>query len=584
MKTKYLLLSGCAASLITMPFARTLHAQDIHTAKIESAPNTQNNKTGQILENERPVHAGYFLASRFAQSQHDWKSANYFIEALLNEGVDDPELKRRAMVLSMGAGDTKRAMELAKENASVEMQQNISIANIFLITQSLKNEDYKNAATLLKTLPHDGTAKFVLPFLNAWTQAGNGHLDVSALNQSAIQVDHAILISDFLDNHDEIKKLLSKALKVENISSSEIEKIADVYAHIGDKEKALSLYESIAKELQPNAAREEKMSAIKNGTQKPLIQKVKTAREGMAKAYFNIATLLHQDYNDESAKIFAQMSLYLDKNLSENNIILASIAERHNQEKDAISYYAAIPFTNENYNASQYKIAEIQEDLGQEERALETLNALADHKNDIEAIIRIGDLYRGQSDFQRALETYNRAALKLKNNIPEDFWHLLYVRGMTEESLGNWEHAEKDLLAALKFRPNHPYILNYLGYAWADRGKNLDQAMEMISKAVEYRPDDGYIVDSLGWVKFKRGDYNGAAESLENAITLMPYDATINDHLGDAYWMVGRKREAKFQWTRAKNHTTDAALIEKLDKKIAAGLDENFALTEAHNK
>jgi predicted negative regulator of RcsB-dependent stress response len=31
----------------------------------------------------------------------------------------------------------------------------------------------------------------------------------------------------------------------------------------------------------------------------------------------------------------------------------------------------------------------------------------------------------------------------------------------------------------------------------------------------------------------------------------MPDDPIVNDHLGDVYWKVGRKREARFQWKRA---------------------------------
>ena len=34
-------------------------------------------------------------------------------------------------------------------------------------------------------------------------------------------------------------------------------------------------------------------------------------------------------------------------------------------------------------------------------------------------------------------------------------------------------------------------------------------------------------------------------------VLLLPGDAVINDHLGDAYAAVGRDREARFQWSRA---------------------------------
>ncbi len=42
-------------------------------------------------------------------------------------------------------------------------------------------------------------------------------------------------------------------------------------------------------------------------------------------------------------------------------------------------------------------------------------------------------------------------------------------------------------------------------------------------------------------------------KNLERAIDLKPEDPTINDHLGDAYWRVGRTLEAKFQWARARD-------------------------------
>ena len=42
-----------------------------------------------------------------------------------------------------------------------------------------------------------------------------------------------------------------------------------------------------------------------------------------------------------------------------------------------------------------------------------------------------------------------------------------------------------DLKAALVYRPDHPYLLNYLGYAWADKGQNLDDSLKLIQRAVD---------------------------------------------------------------------------------------------------
>jgi len=95
----------------------------------------------------------------------------------------------------------------------------------------------------------------------------------------------------------------------------------------------------------------------------------------------------------------------------------------------------------------------------------------------------------------------------------------------------------------------------------------------MIEKAVEQRPDDGYIVDSLGWVLYRLGDFDGAVEHLETAVELKPVDPVINDHFGDALWMVGRRIEARFQWKRALSFEPEEDDAERIRRKLAAGLD-----------
>ncbi len=64
---------------------------------------------------------------------------------------------------------------------------------------------------------------------------------------------------------------------------------------------------------------------------------------------------------------------------------------------------------------------------------------------------------------------------------------------------------------------------------------------------------------------------------MERAVELMPIDPVVNDHLGDVYWAVGRKREAEFQWHRAlsfiiEEESTDAD-PDRIRRKIEVGLD-----------
>ena len=53
---------------------------------------------------------------------------------------------------------------------------------------------------------------------------------------------------------------------------------------------------------------------------------------------------------------------------------------------------------------------------------------------------------------------------------------------------------------------------------------------------------------------------------------LKPDDPTINDHLGDAYWRVGRTLEAHFQWAQAKDFKPEPDELANIEKKLKDGL------------
>ena len=55
---------------------------------------------------------------------------------------------------------------------------------------------------------------------------------------------------------------------------------------------------------------------------------------------------------------------------------------------------------------------------------------------------------------------------------------------------------------------------------------------------------------------------------------MKPSDPVINEHLGDAYWRVGRKLEAKFQWNHARDLNPDPEDLQKILTKIDKGLPD----------
>ena len=520
------------------------------------------------------IQAGNYLAGQFAQTHHDWKKASQFIHGLTKTNNAPDEIAQRAMILSIGSGDTQNAITLAKQIKNKNPDHPNIMADIILITNAFKKNDYKTTAKLLKKLPEDGTVKFVRPFIDGWLNAAQNKLNIQNLTNNTAQLYHAILISDFLNDHTQIEKMIDRALQVEDINNREIERIADIYGHVGLKDKARDLYKTALKNDSQNKIIKNKISDLEQGKNKPIFKKVTTAQHGMAKAFHDIASILYNEKSSESARVFANIALYLDPEMNQAKLLLAEINKDHKQYKEAISIYKTIEKPKEDYLEAQHKIADIYETTEDFDKALTLLKQISKNHQNIETFIKIGNLHREKDNFTSALHAYNKAIEKLGGTITQDYWHIHYMRGIAYEQAGDWDNAEKELKAALTFQPDHPYVLNYLGYAWADKGINLQDSLTMIKRAVDLRPSDGYITDSLGWAMYRIQDYKNAVPVLERAVELLPYDPTINDHLGDAYWKVGRKLEAEFQWKRAKNHAEDEEQAQKIEEKLASGIKE----------
>jgi tetratricopeptide (TPR) repeat protein len=112
---------------------------------------------------------------------------------------------------------------------------------------------------------------------------------------------------------------------------------------------------------------------------------------------------------------------------------------------------------------------------------------------------------------------------------------LLFIRASALERLGENEAAEEVFRGLVEADPDDANAANYLGYMWADRSVNLDEAMDLISRAVALDPDNAAYLDSLGWVNYRRGNLDEAVRWLRRAADVAGNigDGTIYCHLGE---------------------------------------------------
>ena len=234
-----------------------------------------------------------------------------------------------------------------------------------------------------------------------------------------------------------------------------------------------------------------------------------------------------------------------------------------------------------------YFLGVVQRRMGKDAEAIQTLDRIpADHERYADGRVQVAGIYEQNGDFagaqleverarevepSRPLDLY-AASLRAQggdvagaiafleemlDESPEDA-EVLYNIGVIHGEAKNVDEAIRYMRIVLGLNPDHASALNYVGYTFAERGENLDEAEAMIERALELRPEDGYITDSLGWVYYMRARpllaegnlqeahlwLGRAIDELERAAELTGGDPVISEHLGDVHLALGDKQRA----------------------------------------
>jgi tetratricopeptide (TPR) repeat protein len=151
-----------------------------------------------------------------------------------------------------------------------------------------------------------------------------------------------------------------------------------------------------------------------------------------------------------------------------------------------------------------------------------------------------------------------------------------FLLGAAYERTGKRDKAVVEFRRLLGADPEYHAALNYLGYMFAERGENLDEAQKLVERAVALEPDNGAYVDSLGWVYYRLGRFEQARAALERATRLEVGDGTVQEHLGDVYGAMGERDRAGDAYRRALELERDDpakadAVRRKLDSLAGGG-------------
>jgi tetratricopeptide (TPR) repeat protein len=303
---------------------------------------------------------------------------------------------------------------------------------------------------------------------------------------------------------------------------------------------------------------------------------------GISEAFYDMAELLLDADHPDIALFYAQTAAYLAPAAPDIHFLLGEIEQAQGRYGSAAADFMAGPnrssfaFLARLDAVSDFELAgnramaaRVAQDL------IKSYPAMAEPR------IALGDLMRREQRYADAAAAYTAALTRMRADDSRRA-AVLFTRGVSHDEVKQEDAAETDLTQAAALAPDQPLILNYLGYRWANEGRNLEQAEALLQHAYKLAPNDAAIADSLGWAMYRMGKYEDAIVKLEEAVQGKPGDSVLNGHLGDAYWQAGRKTEARFQWHHALINASgeDATTLkDKLRQGLAppAPLGENHA-------
>lgn len=534
-----------------------------------------------------PNEGDYITASLAQAGANHREAAEHFLAALERD-PDNIHVAERAFFELVYTGRMEKAAEIARKLARDPAIEQNDLAVLVYVLEPLRAKDYSEAIKRASLAGETGFGYILKPILSAWAQAGLGDMQAAkgALaplleneRLSIIAEEHLAYMLDYAGKTPEAMAAY-KAFFAEGQrpTGPMVLSYADFLSRHREKELLSDLLDQQSRRFSGNneVLRELYLISIGRGTSRS----IGSPQEGAASVFMTMAQELAAGPNLQVVLVYMRLAEYILPHAPGLKYALADLNEKLDDPEGAIEIYQSIPQQDPYYRFAQLRQIDLLSREGESLRAEALINeGLLIRPEDVELLTRLASLRRVENRCIDAIPLYTQALANATQN-DQNQWAIYFARAICLEQIGEWPKAEADLQRALRLSPQQAEVLNALGYGWIDRGYNIKQAKNMIEAAVQVEPNNGFIIDSLGWVHYLTGDYDLAVGYLEQAVSIEPDDPEINAHLGDAYWKVGRRIEARFKWQHALEQTDVAEDKVSLKAKLADGLREHAEATD----
>ena len=308
-----------------------------------------------------------------------------------------------------------------------------------------------------------------------------------------------------------------------------------------------------------------------NENKNVLVFNCKSKEHVIAEIFYITANALSSQSIYPQSNFYLNLAKYLNNEFHSYDTLLAENFYKTNNFKKAKKIYNNLSKNGDAfhwYSSKQLARIFIQQDNKNEafRQLKKSYNSLL--KKEIYETFDYAEFLKNNEKFEESIALYTNVIEKVKKD------HPLYAeaadgRGVAYERIGEWNKAEKDLLASLEVNPDQAYVINYLAYSWIEKGIKVNKSLTMLEKANKLRSNDPYITDSLGWALFKLERYQEAKNYLQLAVRLLPADPIVNDHYGDALWKNGDEIQARYYWNYVLN-------LEKIEEDLRKSIEDKL--------
>ena len=523
-----------------------------------------------------------YFAGILSLNENEYEKSYKFFRKLDGLETSHPDYSAKYLYSLVNSGNFREAFNFSKklERQNVNIFESRLVLGVYYLKYSkldLAKENFLKAKETKRSILND----YVTNSLNNWS-----NLKTSNLNNSMIEIKK---IDERFENLKKIQNIFlncyydspnTENLYKELISNKKTDFsrynyfYASFMANLGKIKEAKQIVNSALKSYPRNLKLNQFKEDLNENKNISIFNCKKEAHVSAEILYITANALSSQSIYPLS-NFYLNLSKFLNEDFHSYDTLLAENFYKIENFKEAKKIYNSISKKGEAYSwYSAKQLARIYLQEEKKEKAIKILSNTYENlgNKEIYETFDFAEFLKNNEKFRESIKFYS----EIINNVKND--HPLYAeatdgRGVAYERIGEWENAEKDLLASLKANPDQAYVINYLAYSWIEQGVKIEQSLSMLEKANKLRSNDPYIIDSLGWALFKLKRFKESKKYLQLAVRLMPGDPIVNDHYGDVLWKNGNEIQARYYWNYVLNLEKAKDDLKKvIEEKLTKGL------------